>query len=139
MDEQMKRVAIVALILIAIFSGIAIAYVLKVYNMSAATQQRNLRLYRDAAATQVIPLTYAWTDLISEGTSLNLWARNDGNIAGNFTLSVVNTINATVSISVDTFMNLTPGEIRPTSLLFTNVTADATGVSWQIIVNTNPP
>lgn len=139
MDEQMKRVAIVALILIAIFSGIAIAYVLKVYNMSASTQQRNLRLYRDAAATQVIPLTYVWADLISEGAQLNLWARNDGNIAANFTISVLNSVNCTVSISVDTFMNMNPGEIRATSLIFTNVTAEAPGVSWQMQVNTNPP
>lgn len=140
MDEQMKRVAIVALIVTLIFVGFVAAYVLKTYDMSANTEQRNLRLYRDAGCTQVIPLTYAWTELVSQGTVIPIWARNDGNVAANFTISVLNPVNCTIGIDVDTFMNVNPGDIRPFSLTIAAITPiDATGISWQLRVNTNPP
>jgi len=138
MKEETKRTFAVALIVSLIFVGFAAAIIIKTYQMTANMQKATLRLYYDPDLAEAHVITLAnfnWTTVygpVVSGTVLNMWARSEGNIAGNFTFQVQNAINCSVIIAPPNLLNFAPGNNASITLTLGNVTDDC---SWQIGVN----
>lgn len=135
-----QRIVVVAAVLVFIFAGLVAAAILKTYQMNAVSQKTNLRLYynADLNETHVIQLNnFNWTAAtnvtVTNGTVLNMWARNEGNQAANFTFTILNPINCTIVIAPQALpINFQPGAVASVNLTLSNVLDDP---SWQIAVN----
>lgn len=138
MDDQIRRIVIVVFIVALISVGIVAAYVLKNYEMSATEAKTNLRLYYSVFMEDenvIFLKNFNWTAatgvIVSNGTVLDLWARNEGNQAANFTFQIMNQVNCTVLINPAALPNFMPGNVTAMNLTLDNVTENP---SWEIKV-----
>lgn len=76
----------------------------------------------------LIPSTYTWTETVWNGTILDMWARNTGNINVNVTLSLASQVNCSITLTPNSFA-LNIDSIQQIKIGFANVTG--TTVSWS--------